>query len=280
MNRFILILLVHLSFIHAQDELLELIIEEKDISIPVQATFKATRIVNAQSIELPRPKTLEFMILHRFGSMKDRFYNLFGMDEAVIRFDLKYGFNDKLSFGVGRSSLDKTYDFFTKLKILNQTNGQKSIPVSVGIFSKVEIQTLDKDLAMIDRLTFDLQALISRKMNRSLSLQIMPTLIHKNLVEDEDTLHDLYSLGIGGRMKLTNRTSINFDTFLPIGHRSSSFIQSWGLGCDIETGGHVFQLMVTNAQGSYESKYVEHATGRLEDFNLYLGFNISRVFSL
>ena len=93
MNRFILILLVHLSFIHAQDELLELIIEEKDISIPVQATFKATRIVNAQSIELPRPKTLEFMILHRFGSMKDRFYNLFGMDEAVIRFDLTVAFD-------------------------------------------------------------------------------------------------------------------------------------------------------------------------------------------
>ena len=280
MNRFILILLAHLSFIHAQDELIDLIMEEKDISIPVQATFKATRIVNAQSIELPRPKTLEFMILHRFGSMKDQFYDLFGMDEAVIRFDLKYGFNNKLSFGVGRSSLDKTYDLFTKLKILNQTNGQKSIPVSIGIFSKVEIQSIDKDLAMIDRLTFDLQALISRKMNRSLSLQIMPTLIHKNLVEDEDALHDLYSLGIGGRMKLTNRTSINFDTFYPIGDRSSSFIQSWGLGCDIETGGHVFQLMVTNAQGSYESKYVEHATGRFENLNLYLGFNISRVFSL
>ena len=280
MNRFILILLVFLSFIHAQDELLELIMEEKDISIPVQATFKATRIVNAQSIELPRPKTLEFMILHRFGSMKDRFYNLFGMDEAVIRFDLKYGFNDKLSFGIGRSSLDKTYDFFTKVKLLNQTNGQKPIPVSVGIFSKVEIQSIDKDLAMIDRLTFDLQALISRKMNRSLSLQIMPTFIHKNLVEDEDALHDLFSLGIGGRIKLTNRTSINFDTFFPIGYRPNSFIQGWGLGCDIETGGHVFQLMVTNAQGSYESKYVEHATGRFENLNLYLGFNISRVFSL
>ena len=280
MNRIVLILLAHLSLIHAQDELLELIMEEKDISIPVQATFKATRIVNAQSIELPRPKTLEFMILHRFGSMKDRFYNLFGMDEAVIRFDLKYGFNDKLSFGVGRSSLDKTYDFFTKVKLLNQTNGQKPIPVSVGIFSKVEIQSIDKDLVMIDRLTFDLQALISRKMNRSLSLQIMPTLIHKNLVEDEDALHDLFSLGIGGRIKLTNRTSINFDTFLPLGHRPNSFIQSWGLGCDIETGGHVFQLMVTNAQGSYESKYVEHASGRFENLNLYLGFNISRVFSL
>ena len=106
MNRVVLIFLAHLSFIHAQDALLELIMEEIDISIPVQATFKATRIVNAQSIELPRPKTLEFMILHRFGSMQDRFYNLFSMDEAVIRFNLKYGFNDKLSVGVGRSSLD------------------------------------------------------------------------------------------------------------------------------------------------------------------------------
>ena len=108
----------------------------------------------------------------------------------------------------------------------------------------------------------------------------MPTLIHKNPVEDEDELHNLYSLGVGGRIKLINRTSINFDTFFPIGHRLGSFIQRWGLGCDIEAGGHVLQLMVKNAKGSYESKYVGHATGRFENLNLYLGYNISRVFSL
>jgi len=81
-------------------------------------------------------------------------------------------------------------------------------------------------------------------------------------------------------MKITKRTSVNLDTFIPIGERLGSYRQGWGVGYDIETGGHVFQFMVTNAQGSYESEYIEHARGQFEDFELYIGFNISRVFNL
>ena len=265
---------------HAQDDLLSLISDDVPESKPVHATFKATRIVNSQSIEMPRPRTLEFMILHRFGSMSDGVYDLFGMDEAVIRFDLKYGLNEKVSFGAGRSSLNKTFDVFSKVRLLQQTSGQNAIPISLAIFSKLEIHTIVKDLAMADRLIFDLQALIARKFNRSLSLQIMPTFIHRNLVQTEEDAHDLISLGIGGRMKITKRTSVNLDTFIPIGERLGSYRQGWGVGYDIETGGHVFQFMVTNAQGSYESEYIEHARGQFEDLELYIGFNISRVFNL
>ena len=93
-------------------------------------------------------------------------------------------------------------------------------------------------------------------------------------------LHNMFSLGIGGRMKFTKRTSLNFDTFFPIGNRPNAYKQGWGLGYDIETGGHVFQFMITNAQGSFESEYIENARGMLEGYNIYLGFNISRVFSL
>ena len=280
MIRFIILVSLLICISHAQDDLLSLISDDVPESKPVNATFKATRIVNSQSIEIPRPRTLEFMILHRFGSMSDGVYDLFGMDEAVIRFDLKYGLNEKVSFGAGRSSLNKTFDVFSKVRLLQQTSGQNAIPISLAIFSKLEIHTIDKDLAMADRLIFDLQALIARKFNRSLSLQIMPTFIHRNLVQTEEDAHDLISLGIGGRMKITKRTSVNLDTFIPIGERLGSYRQGWGVGYDIETGGHVFQFMVTNAQGSYESEYIEHARGQFEDFELYIGFNISRVFNL
>ncbi len=280
MIRSIILVSLLICVSHAQDDLLSLISDDVPESKPVHATFKATRIVNSQSIEMPRPRTLEFMILHRFGSMSDGVYDLFGMDEAVIRFDLKYGLNEKVSFGAGRSSLNKTFDVFSKVRLLQQTSGQNAIPISLAIFSKLEIHTIDKDLAMADRLIFDLQALIARKFNRSLSLQIMPTFIHRNLVQTEEDAHDLISLGIGGRMKITKRTSVNLDTFIPIGERLGSYRQGWGVGYDIETGGHVFQFMVTNAQGSYESEYIEHARGQFEDFELYIGFNISRVFNL
>ena len=229
---------------------------------------------------MPRPKTLEFMILHRFGSMSNGFYDLFGTDEAVVRYDLKYGFNDFFSIGTGRSGIKKTYDIFSKIKLIRQKSGQRGTPFTLAVFSKAEIQTVIKKMDFTDRLTFDIQALIARKFSRSLSLQVMPTFIHRNMVETEGDMHDMFSLGFGGRMKFTKRASFNFDTFFPIGNRGKSYRQGWGIGFDIETGGHVFQLMVTNAQGSYESEYIENAKGTVDGYDIYLGFNISRVFSL
>ena len=275
-----IILFISISVsLHSQDDLLGLI-DDNPKTTPVMATFKATRIVNAQSIEMPKPRILEFVILHRFGSMANGAYDLFGMDEAVIRFDLEYGFSDRLSIGIGRSSLNKTYDIFSKLKIFYQKTGHRSFPISFELFTKMEIETIMKDMDMQDRYTYDVQFLLAKKLNRSLSLQLMPTFIHRNLVETHNDHHDLISLGIGGRIKMTRRTSINFDTFFPIGKRGETYKQGWGIGYDIETGGHVFQLMVTNARGSFESEYIENASGAFEDLNLYLGFNISRAFYL
>mgnify|MGYP001217830270 FL=1 len=275
-----IILFISISVsLHSQEDLLGLI-DDNPKTIPVMATFKATRIVNAQSIEMPKPRILEFVILHRFGSIANGAYDLFGMDEAVIRFDLEYGFSDRLSIGIGRSSLNKTYDIFSKLKIVDQRTGHRSFPISLVLFTKMEIETIMKDMDMQDRYTYDVQFLLAKKLNRSLSLQLMPTFIHRNLVETHNDHHDLISLGIGGRIKMTRRTSINFDTFFPIGKRGETYKQGWGIGYDIETGGHVFQLMVTNARGSFESEYIENASGAFEDLNLYLGFNISRAFYL
>ena len=275
-----IILFISISVsLHSQEDLLGLI-DDNPKTIPVMATFKATRIVNAQSIEMPKPRILEFVILHRFGSMANGAYDLFGMDEAVIRFDLEYGFSDRLSIGIGRSSLNKTYDIFSKLKIVDQRTGHRSFPISLVLFTKMEIETIMKDMDMQDRYTYDVQFLLAKKLNRSLSLQLMPTFIHRNLVETHNDYHDLISLGIGGRIKITRRTSINFDTFFPIRKRGETYKQGWGIGYDIETGGHVFQLMVTNARGSFESEYIENASGAFEDLNLYLGFNISRAFYL
>ncbi len=280
MIRPIIIILGISITIYAQDNLLDLIDDDSKKTYPVYATFKAKRVVNSQSIEMPKHKILDFMILHRFGSISNGAYDLFGMDEAVIRFDFKYGLSDKISLGIGRSSLNKTFDIFSKIKIVGQRTGHRSFPITLVFFSKMEIETIIKDMLMNDRITYDFQFLLAKKFNRSLSLQLMPTLIHRNLIETNSDSHDLISVGVGGRMKMTKRTSVNFDTFFPIGQRSETYRQGWGIGYDIETGGHVFQLMLTNARGSFESEYIENASGILEDLDLYLGFNIARVFYL
>lgn len=278
MKSFFLLILFSSSIYFSQEDLLSFIDDEEPASLPIQSIFKATRIVNAQSVEMARSKTLEFIIFHRFGSMSNGFYDLYGLDEASVRFDLSYGLNENISLGFGRSSYLKTYDFFYKLKLLSQKSKPSYSFASVVLFSKLEIATINKTLEFKNRLIYDVQLLIARKINQNFSIQIMPTVIHKNLIQTEDISNNLFSLGMGGRAKVTKRVSFNIDTFIPLGNRRTSFNQSWGLGCDIDTGGHVFQLLVTNAQGTFESSYIENATGNIKDIEIFFGFNITRSF--
>ena len=270
-----------------QDDLLDILEDDSSKPVIVESSFKGTRVVNAQSLELPRPKILQFMIQHRFGSIENGFYDLFGMDYATIRFDFNYGLTERLSFGVGRSSLDKIYDIFVKTKLLRQSSGTRSIPVSVLLYSDIGIDTKRKsenDPAVKDeylnRLLYVNQLIIGRKFNRSLSLEILPTLIHRNLVPTNQDDHDLVSVGIAGRYKLSNRISVNADYFIPLGDRSEDYQNSVAIGVDYETGGHVFQVMIANSQGPYEYTFIENARGNFSTGVLYLGFNISRAFTL
>ena len=270
-----------------QDDLLDILEDASSKPVIVESSFKGTRVVNAQSLELPRPKILQFMIQHRFGSIENGFYDLFGMDYATIRFDFNYGLTERLSFGVGRSSLDKIYDIFVKTKLLRQSSGTRSIPVSVLLYSDIGIDTKRKsenDPAVKDeylnRLLYVNQLIIGRKFNRSLSLEILPTLIHRNLVPTNQDDHDLVSVGIAGRYKLSNRISVNADYFIPLGDRSEDYQNSVAIGVDYETGGHVFQVMIANSQGPYEYTFIENARGNFSTGVLYLGFNISRAFTL
>ena len=281
---FFFILILPLS---GQDDLLDILEDASSKPVIVESSFKGTRVVNAQSLELPRPKILQFMIQHRFGSIENGFYDLFGMDYATIRFDFNYGLTERLSFGVGRSSLDKIYDIFVKTKLLRQSSGTRSIPVSVLLYSDIGIDTKRKsenDPAVKDeylnRLLYVNQLIIGRKFNRSLSLEILPTLIHRNLVPTNQDDHDLVSVGIAGRYKLSNRISVNADYFIPLGDRSEDYQNSVAIGVDYETGGHVFQVMIANSQGPYEYTFIENARGNFSTGVLYLGFNISRAFTL
>ena len=270
-----------------QDDLLDILEDDSSKPVIVESSFKGTRVVNDQYLELPRPKIFQFIIQQRFGSIENGFYDLFGMDYATIRFDFNYGLTERLSFGVGRSSLDKIYDIFVKTKLLRQSSGTRSFPVSVLLYSDIGIDTKRKsenDPAVKDeylnRLLYVNQLIIGRKFNRSLSLEILPTLIHRNLVPTNQDDHDLVSVGIAGRYKLSNRISVNADYFIPLGDRSEDYQNSVAIGVDYETGGHVFQVMIANSQGPYEYTFIENARGNFSTGVLYLGFNISRAFTL
>ena len=188
------------------------------------------------------------MIQHRFGSIENGFYDLFGTDYAIIRYDFSYGFNDIFALGLGRSSFDKIYDIFFKTKLLRQSKGASNMPVSVLLYSDLGIKTVRKSEdapALKDnfsnRLLYINQLIIGRKFNRNLSLEILPTIIYRNLVMKESDKHQLSSLGFAGRYKITNRFSINGDYFVPIGSRDENFKNSFAIGFDYETGATFFK---------------------------------------
>jgi hypothetical protein len=283
-----------LSSVHytmAQDiDLNKLMESDKDKGtlkpILVEKIFHTTRLINGHSIENLQAGILDFKISHRFGKINDGIYNLFGLDNATMRIGLDYGITDKLMVGFGRSTFQKQLDFFVKYKIYSQTQKGGYMPFSISYVSSMMINTLkwenpERKNYFSSRLYYAHQLLIARKFSENTSIQIAPTLVHYNLVKNSSDPNDLFSLGIAGRQRITRRISMNAEYYYQLpGSRFEGTRNSFSLGFDIETGGHVFQLHVTNSQGMTERTFINETFGGWEKGDLLFGFNISRVFGL
>jgi hypothetical protein len=199
---------------------------------------------------------------------------------------LEYGLTNRLMIGIGRSSFEKTYESFAKYRLLRQSSGARSVPVSLTVFTSVAAKTLrfpdpSQTYSFSTRLSYTYQLLFARKFSDRTSLQLSPTLVHRNLVESRQEENRVYAIGIGGRQKLSNRIALTAEYFylLP-GPTASRFSNSLSAGLDIQTGGHVFQLHVTNSQGMVEKLFIPETLGTWSRGDLYFGFNIVRSFSL
>ena len=261
--------------------------ESKPLTTYATATFKSTRIVNGHSVERMKKKQLEFRVSHRFGELNTGSYNFWGLDQGTIHLALEYGLTDWLEIGIGRSTYEKTADAFAKFSILRQSTGEKNMPIQLSYLTSTEVIGLNTNAAMqqnfSSRMSFVNQILIARKFNESLSLQLTPTYIHRNLVPTELDRNDLFAVGIGGRYKITKRMAFNVEYFYVYRNNASSlpitYYNPLSIGIDIETGGHVFQIMLTNSTAMREGGFIGKTTGKWSDGGIHLGFNISRVFS-
>lgn len=281
----------------AQDDLMKMLEEEskKDKKRDfATATFKTSRLINGHSIENAAAGVLDFKISHRFGMVNKGAYELFGLDQATMRIGLDYGISNRLMIGAGRSTFQKQYDAFGKFKILRQSSGGRwSSPISVSAVSTIMLKTLKWDDPArknyyTSRLSFAHQLLIARKFSEGISLQVMPSYVHYNIVQAATDPNDIFALGAGGRFKLSKRLSFNIEYYhiLPL-----SFVEgenymlpgtknSLAVGFDIETGGHVFQLHFTNSTGMTERTFITETTGDFFKGDIHFGFNVSRVFTL
>jgi hypothetical protein len=251
----------------------------------VKATFKGSRIINGHSVEQMSAKHMDFRISHRFGKVNSGAYNFFGLDIASIRLGLDYGLTNNLTVGLGRSSFQKTFDGYLKHKLIRQTTDDRT-PVSVTAFTGVYYASarlgslIEQYVTDQNKLSYVSQLLIARKFGERFSLQVSPTYVHQNMVLTKDDKNETYACGIAGRIKLTRRTSFNAEYFYRTPSSSSAgTINNLNIGFDIETGGHVFQLHISNSQSMVERGFIAQTADRWSKGGIFYGFNISRTFS-
>ncbi|HBB91900.1 MAG TPA: hypothetical protein DC042_09320 [Bacteroidales bacterium] len=273
----------------AQDDLLDLLDKEiRPKRVPVDATFKSTRLINCHSVERMQGGDLEFHIAHRFGLINSGFKKFYGLDESSTHVSLEYGITDWLEVGVGRATVDEYFNGFLKLSPIRQSKGFPGMPVTVsvllgGMTTTKEYPDPSWVVDAVHRRSFVTQLLVARKFAPWLSLQLSPTWIHRNMVSTPLDPNRMFALGMGGRLKFTPRAALTCEYFLLKDRlllTGAPRFNPLTIGIDIETGSHVFQLFLTNSFNILEPGYIAETTRSWQKKEIHVGFNISRVFTV
>ena len=246
--------------------------------------FKALQIGNLQSTKVVDKGDLYMVVAHRFGTINNGIDDFFGLDQANTKIQLLYGLLPNLQVGISRDSYEKTYSGTAKYKVFRQSNkdfANLSLYASVDINSQLKTSVYP-GLKTSDRFSYTAQILASRSFSQKLSLQLAPIFVRHNLQDLNYTITPTYNqilLGFGGRYKLLKRLSFNLDYAYNFSKNSNSLYNNpLTMGIDIETGGHVFQLLFTNSRASNDSSFLTETTGDWSKGEISFGFNIVRVF--
>lgn len=286
--RILLIVLITSNQLFAQDDLLKMLQDEsKPKREPVIGMFKTNKLINIHTNETVRKGNLDVRISHLFGNIGKEsgggVHNLFGIDQSAdIRIGFHYGITDHLMVGVARAKRNEDLEGQVKYRILDQTT-DNAIPVSISAFANMAYSVKESADFKNDnyRFVYCSQLILARKFSSRLSVVAIPTFIHRNFVGADDD-NNTFSLSGGFRFKFTPSASIIFDYSKTLG-RENLLLPRFdviGAGVEIETGGHVFTLMFSNASGILENDYLVNTFDSWGKGGYKLSFNISRMFKL
>ena len=284
----LIVLLIALSFstLAQEQDLMGLLdSQQAEQTSYTTGTFKSVRLINGYTSETAGKNDLVFSISHRFGNINGGAYELFGLDHSTIRFGFEYGLGNRISLGLGRSSHEKLYDSFIKLKITQQSTGFSSFPLTITWLSGMAVKTLkwsnpELDYPFSSRLYYVHELFIARKFNKAFSAQLVPVILHRNMVQTAQDQNLVSAVGVGANYTLNKWLSFSGEYYylLP-GYTADNFENSLSLGIEIESGGgHIFQINISNSQGMTEKIFIPETTGKWIDGDIALGFNIIRVF--
>ena len=289
---FLSLLLTTIIKAQSLDSLMAIMGNENQVRTPVTATFKTTRVILSHSNETVKKYNMDFRVSHRFGDFagdNGGSETLYGLDNASdIRIAFEYGVTDRLTAGFGRNKIAQLLDFYLKYKLVEQTT-DNSTPVSVTLFTSSGLtpRRVESDIYDVyaHRISYVTQAIIARKFSSNLSVEILPTWLHRNYVSDFRDENDNFAIGIAGRYKFTKRFGIVADYYFVNSDfrqnkTNDTFYNPLGLGIEIETGGHVFSINFANSEGIVENNFILETRSSWLKGGFRFGFNISRMFTL
>jgi hypothetical protein len=293
MNKILLAISLLISFVaQAQDDIMKQLEEQSKPTEkqPVIGTFKSTKIINVQTNETNKKRNLDFRVSHLFGNVGEEsgggVHNLYGLDQSAdIRIAFHYGITDKLMVGLSRAKREENFEGEIKYRVVEQTEDGK-MPLAITVFGQSTLSGRENVAGLYDkfehRMNHCAQLIIARRFSSKFSVEIVPGIVHRNIVNFNDE-NDLYSIGGGFRYKFTKSASVIADYVYMLNRPeeiADNYYDPLGIGFEIETGGHVFTIMFTNASGILESDYIPNTVDSWGDGGFKFAFNISRVFKL
>jgi hypothetical protein len=273
---------------YGQDDLLKVLQSETPVkNEKIIATFKGNKIINIETNETVRKKNLDVRVSHLFGNMGAEagggIHNLYGIDQSAdIRIGFHYGVTDRLMLGVARAKRNENFEGLIKYRILEQTS-DGSVPFSSTLYSNMtySIKSSEVIAKNVYRLTYCTQAIFTYKYSTRFSVAVTPGFLHRNFVDAGDE-NNTFSLSGGFRYKFTRSASIISDYSHTFGREDvfQDYKDVFGLGIEIETGGHVFSIMFTNASGILENDYLVNTVDSWAHGGMKFSFHISRMFRM
>ncbi len=275
--------------------------QKEGVEEPLIQTFRHSRIISSHSVETLPARKMDFRIVHRFGDLAGSnggwptFYGLENASDISIGFE--YGLTDALMVGINRTKgagpLKQNINGLFKARIMTQErNG--NLPISLSVLGTISFSTMQKSelegvLNFFEkgshRLTSHVGLHVARKFSDRFSGQFNAQWTYRNVVLTGDE-NDLASIGGGFRAQLTQAIAVLGDFTFPVlselrSSADSGYFPSIGIGFEFDTsGGHVFQINLTNSQGISETDYIPYTRSSWGDGAFRLGFTISRLFNM
>ena len=265
-----------------------------------RATFNATRVINMQSPEIVSKGSLQVLISHHFTYLwnkdadgQDNLAQFLGINSGVaktyVSFD--YSLTDYANVGLALAGSSK-YEGWAKFKILRQQTGLKNIPVSIAWYSMAHVSAAkQKDIESYNKWSFVHQLIIARKFSDKLSLELLPTLVHFNVVPYGINNSNLvYSLGMAGKYKLGAKKNLTFEynrqlnMYKNIIDKSGTILDYspdlLSVGMEFNTGGHLFQFYIGNTLDASLVDQLARNNSYIKNGHFAFGFTINRSLSL